>query len=814
MNIFLCMLVFSINIFGINLIVKPDGTGDATTIQDAIFEAGSYPNENSIIVVYPGIYGSTYIVNDNENHTLLIQGTNKATCIIDGNHINNSLSVNIMNSTTVTLKNFTIINGENSGIVIGSYEDYTDEISPSEGNFIIDNCTIANNGYFTNLNLLEPGKHGAGIRCYGNLVLKNSDLGNNRANYDDYPKERLGGGVYINNSENYVCTITNCTFKKNISGGGGAIYATGAGDVNVVNNTFDKDSLYVDFFIGNENGIACLFDNCTANVNVKHNIFKDHFYYDNDDTIGLPIIVFNNCPNANFSNNDIINFPIVTNFTCGLSFFNSDNIVVENNIFKSLYFNIYGQGTYTVDYNYLPTCNNGLNSNVDLGEHNILYLSSQLDYDTFCPIWNADVKSPLIDSGDPNFPADQDGSQADIGAKASTIMHDNFVTKLYPNRVRWISFPVLDRNIWEYGTEPIHVFARVGDFTQYFNLQDPSSPQFTTTLEGEIWQSSIDSLYSKKGYIAKTESYTEINVSGTKLPDNTLVSLHEGVNYVGYFIKESMTIENAFSDIWDNLEEIESEDWAWVKNGNYPANRCVLVYGKMYRIVVNSDCEFQYLKTNPVPPKEREMTNGFSYQETASYVPINIENLDDPNITEIGVFANGECIGASKVEELPIQILAYPKESKANQSIGFEYYYGTKSYKKIDNYIVVKGNNIDKIELTPFKMQTVKFTSKFNSTPILTIGNYPNPFKPSGSSRGSGTTISFNIPKESNVDLAIYNIKGQKVKSLVSGNTKAGEHRIVWKGLDSYNNTVSSGIYFYKLSFENQSKVGKMILLK
>ncbi|NQV19604.1 MAG: right-handed parallel beta-helix repeat-containing protein [Armatimonadetes bacterium] len=85
--------------------------------------------------------------------------------------------------------------------------------------------------------------------------------------------------------------------------------------------------------------------------------------------------------------------------------------------------------------------------------------------------------------------------------------------------------------------------------------------------------------------------------------------------------------------------------------------------------------------------------------------------------------------------------------------------------------------------------------------------NYPNPFNPT-------TTISFSILDESNVEISIYNIKGQKVKKLISDQLSAGKHSVVWDGEDDNNQPVGSGIYFYKLRAGDFQKVRKMILLK
>ena len=86
-------------------------------------------------------------------------------------------------------------------------------------------------------------------------------------------------------------------------------------------------------------------------------------------------------------------------------------------------------------------------------------------------------------------------------------------------------------------------------------------------------------------------------------------------------------------------------------------------------------------------------------------------------------------------------------------------------------------------------------------------GNYPNPFNPE-------TTISFGMNQAGNVELVIYNILGQKVKTLLNENRSAGNHTVVWNGKDSNNRSVSSGVYFYRMTTEGYSKTSKMILMK
>ena len=85
--------------------------------------------------------------------------------------------------------------------------------------------------------------------------------------------------------------------------------------------------------------------------------------------------------------------------------------------------------------------------------------------------------------------------------------------------------------------------------------------------------------------------------------------------------------------------------------------------------------------------------------------------------------------------------------------------------------------------------------------------NYPNPFNPE-------TTISFSIPKDSKVEISIYNVKGQKIKTLTNENLQSGYYKVIWNGKDENDKSVSSGIYFYKMETDNFSLIKKCILLK
>ncbi len=85
--------------------------------------------------------------------------------------------------------------------------------------------------------------------------------------------------------------------------------------------------------------------------------------------------------------------------------------------------------------------------------------------------------------------------------------------------------------------------------------------------------------------------------------------------------------------------------------------------------------------------------------------------------------------------------------------------------------------------------------------------NYPNPFNPQ-------TNIEFELKKDSNVELKVYDINGQEVNTLINNNLNSGNHKLIWNGTDNNNNKVSSGVYFYRLNANGTTDTKKMILLK
>ncbi len=117
-------------------------------------------------------------------------------------------------------------------------------------------------------------------------------------------------------------------------------------------------------------------------------------------------------------------------------------------------------------------------------------------------------------------------------------------------------------------------------------------------------------------------------------------------------------------------------------------------------------------------------------------------------------------------------------------------------------------SSIEKINLPLEPVTSLEESENPNLiTDFSSVHNYPNPFNPS-------TEISFKVNKTSQININIFDITGKFVKSLINKPFSAGHHSLKWDGKNDSQKAVSSGIYFYKISSQNQSETKRMILVR
>ncbi|HIB73661.1 MAG TPA: T9SS type A sorting domain-containing protein, partial [Candidatus Marinimicrobia bacterium] len=109
----------------------------------------------------------------------------------------------------------------------------------------------------------------------------------------------------------------------------------------------------------------------------------------------------------------------------------------------------------------------------------------------------------------------------------------------------------------------------------------------------------------------------------------------------------------------------------------------------------------------------------------------------------------------------------------------------------------------------------------FNLYPITTLANedgpsrinysihqnYPNPFNPI-------TTLRYDLPENSLVNIIIYDMLGREVKTLINQTQDAGYRSVIWNATNDYGKPVSAGIYLYQIQAGEYMQTKKMVLLK
>ena len=353
----------------------------------------------------------------------------------------------------------------------------------------------------------------------------------------------------------------------------------------------------------------------------------------------------------------------------------------------------------------------------------------------------------------------------------------------------------------------------------------------------QYWDPENYDAYSSKLYKLKIDpdEHRTLIINGDRLPADYEFadsdSLVWGIyHYLGYWLPESQNIVDAFGDLWQCVEKVKAEDWyfdrcfpergmdgipkSWVTAGK------TMEYGKGYMVQFHDTTVQNFHWTGSgeeEEPERKEKSENFTYSEKPDYEVIDV--IDIPgNVIEIGVFEEDECVGSVVVKDSCEQILVYSDNANRDEiPFDIEVINGRGENSSIIDYEVFnQGTGVFETGTIisgrqEFSLIKLGIEGEQEEIPGITEirlhRNYPNPFNPF-------TTISFSLPKEGNIELSIYNIKGQKVKTLYSGIAVEGSHKVIWEGIDKNEKAVSSGIYFYKLETDKKDLTRKMLLLK
>ncbi|MCK9334651.1 MAG: C10 family peptidase [Candidatus Cloacimonetes bacterium] len=420
--------------------------------------------------------------------------------------------------------------------------------------------------------------------------------------------------------------------------------------------------------------------------------------------------------------------------------------------------------------------------------------------------------------------------------------------------------PVLHQITWKYNDE--------GDYANptripehYVHSQNGYKVTLTENAQDLLiqYQGYFPNNPMNKGmFIQDLDRYTQnhyILPPGGNSPVDSNTGIPYREIYLGYYLSESLMPFDALNPIMDNVTAILAEDWAMVRlpifdynpePGDEPSDAytdtwlgCFPTGGReitinpgemvVVRYIGSDPIEFKLGGDNPNPPFTdpyyREMATHFEYEEQPEYIPIflsidlnQFEDGDKP--LEVAVFIDEECKGAAVIKEGEVQLNAYitnvddPTEELKNLEFRM-FFPGKAANAHVLDYSVLNKQSgrfeSRKISVSESKEFLQIRLGKTEEPPLPSVtklfGNYPNPFNPE-------TTISFDLAEQCPVTIEVFNIKGQKVRTLVRDSYAPGHHSVVWNGTDAKGRTVSSGVYFYRMITPTNTLIHKMLLMK
>jgi len=481
------------------------------------------------------------------------------------------------------------------------------------------------------------------------------------------------------------------------------------------------------------------------------------------------------------------------------------------------------------------------------------------DLTNYSLIWTDTEKSPLINAGCPEIDGvpqfDPDGTPPDIGAIYYPHYQREYFAGVSPSNIYWLSFPVVDDRSH---TDGIY-WNELGHMFEPHMLDAPNSQLelIDWSYDGDEeqmyndtdWLNTDHPVTQPKGYKIKFAAGIHpdpVVVNGFKAdpattPVKWVVATEQSgqmqpfANRIGYFVPYTYRAGDALSrplpgssrfTYLDYVHTIKTQTWSTYRANEemgspwvIDPNSYTFSEGDMVELLLLPDAPVEmYWNTElpSTPPIQRPQSTAFDYEEKLDYATVFLSFDPEDMPDEVGLFVDGECRGAAVVDSSLIDVCLYPGSAKAGSELEIVFHYegkGKKAAKGWKSYnpdtMLFEERAINPAQIGRFAYLCFSDKDGQSLVPLTTSlsSNYPNPFNPS-------TNISFILAQDMDARLEVYNLRGQKVKTLCNASFGRGKHSIEWNGRDDHDRRVASGIYFYRLSTPEASFTQKMMLMK
>ncbi|MCK5077758.1 MAG: T9SS type A sorting domain-containing protein, partial [Calditrichia bacterium] len=310
-----------------------------------------------------------------------------------------------------------------------------------------------------------------------------------------------------------------------------------------------------------------------------------------------------------------------------------------------------------------------------------------------------------------------------------------------------------------------------------------------------------------------------VNITSTVIPVET------GWNWIGYFHQEILNINDALATMpasaGDRIKS-QTEFAEYISStGTWEGSLDRMLPGQGYILKSNTGGDLEYPALNKIISQASVLSymekpdwavNAKDYEYSMSFTAVfefDEQEMRDTSLI-ISAFVNDTCRGVSKLQYIPelekyISFLLVYGNNADGDTLSFKIYQPEEDLtRQVEETAIFNSDEINGNLESPFVFTALPIGDELVPYTFYLNQNYPNPFNPE-------TIIEYGLPHDEKVKLIIYNILGQKIKTLVNTNQKAGRYKITFNAAKP---TLPNGVYFYYLKAGDYKRTRKMLILK
>jgi hypothetical protein len=355
-------------------------------------------------------------------------------------------------------------------------------------------------------------------------------------------------------------------------------------------------------------------------------------------------------------------------------------------------------------------------------------------------------------------------------------------------------------------------------------------------LTGYGWYNSIGQWLNTEGYKIRVNAATSLTVTGEPIDLPLAIPLSSGWNIFAYPVPSSQNAMTAVNELINagSLLKVQNESGnalEYLTGYGWYDNITNLLPGEGYKIRVNASST---LNINGAGKAASSTVNNTGIETARYFSTCSIGNgLDHMNIyldpagsglqtgDEIGIYDGDICVGAGRITDPDLQLIAMTAsaddpataskdgftEGNILQLKVWRLNTGNVHIPDIIEYLDGTENRFEAMGTAILKIASSPDGLEYTDVPLTGLGDcYPNPFNQS-------TNIPYTIGEETQVEIAIYDVLGQKVDILARSAMKPGSYSLVWNGAGRHGVRMTPGIYVCRMMVNDNVFVKTMEML-